>query len=145
MSEEFYEGSCLCGRVHVSVKREGAIPAVCNCRHCQKQTGSAFSTVLLAPLGNIVVTGALSEYADVNDAGDAVVRMFCPNCGSPVQTRSVNDEAAGMGVVKAGLLDGGAPAPVVEVFRRSAFPWVPDLPSKRRFEAAFVADPAGAG
>lgn len=145
MSEDTYKGSCLCGRIHVSVKREDATPAVCNCRHCQKQTGSAFSTVLLAPLGNIAVTGELSEYADVNDAGDSVIRMFCPNCGSPVQTRSANGEAAGMGVVKAGLLDGGAPAPVVEVFHRSAFPWVPDLPSKRRFEAAFTADPAEAG
>ena len=136
MSDTHYTGQCLCGRVSVSVLRDGATVAVCHCTHCQKQTSSAFSPVVLAPMGNITVTGELKGYDDSNNAGDRVTRMFCPNCGSPVMTKSVNDEAAGMHLVKAGILDGGAPAPVVEVFTRSRRDWLPRLPTQKQFEAA---------
>ena len=136
MSATHFTGACLCGRVQVSVPREGVTVAACHCTHCQKQTASAFSPVLLAPIGATSVSGELKSYDDVNDQGDRVIRMFCPNCGSPVLTKSVNDAKAGMHIIKAGILDGGAPAPVVEVFTRTRRDWLPDFPSsQKQFEA----------
>ncbi len=136
MSGAPFTGRCLCGRVAVSVPRERVIAAACHCTHCQRQTASAFSPVLVVPLGSVTVTGELKGYDDVNDHGDRVVRMFCPNCGSPVMTQSVNDAKTGTTIVKAGLLDGGAPAPAVEVFTRSRRDWLPGFPStQHRFEA----------
>ena len=139
MSDTHLTGRCLCGRVEVSVVRAAAIPAVCHCTHCQKQTASAFSPVLIVPIGDITITGELKSYEDTNDAGDRVTRMFCPNCGSPVRTVSAKGRAAGVHYIKAGLLDGGAPRPNVEVFRRSRCDWLPDLRSERQFDAV----PAG--
>lgn len=134
MSDTHYSGRCLCGAVTVTVLKEKAIPAACHCTHCQRQTSSAFSPVLLVPVGDIEIKGELRAYDDVNDAGDRVTRCCCPTCGSPVVTRSVNDEAKGFHVVKAGILDGGEPQPRVEVFTRSRCKWLPPLPVERSFE-----------
>lgn len=136
MSTTHFTGSCLCGRIQVSVPRDGVTVAACHCMHCQKQTASAFSPVLLAPIDAIAITGELKGYDDVNDQGDRVTRMFCPNCGSPVLTKSVNDAKTGTHTIKAGVLDEGAPAPTVEVFTRTRRDWLPKFTSsQKRFEA----------
>jgi hypothetical protein len=38
-------GGCLCGQVRYSANAEPAFVGVCHCKHCQKQTGSAFSVI----------------------------------------------------------------------------------------------------
>jgi hypothetical protein len=57
---EMLKGNCLCGQVTVTMPREGATSAICHCRHCQKQTGSAYSTVLIAAADTAVVNGTLA-------------------------------------------------------------------------------------
>jgi hypothetical protein len=121
---ETLNGNCLCGEVTVTMPREGATSAICHCRHCQKQTGSAFSTVLIAAADAVVVNGTLADYEDTNDKREAVIRRFCPKCGSPVETRSGATEGSGIRVIKAGLMKEGAIAPHLEVFCDSKLPWV---------------------
>ncbi len=49
---------------------------------------------------------------------------------------ALRGRAARMHIVAAGILDGGAPAPTVEVFTRGRRDWLPDLPTRTRFAAA---------
>jgi hypothetical protein len=100
--------------------------AVCHCTHCQKQTASAFSIVVMAPRKALEITGDLKAYKDTGDSGQTVLRQFCPNCGSPVLTEAaVMPEVA---IIKAGTFnDTGWLRPAFNMFRDSAQPWL-DLP-----------------
>jgi hypothetical protein len=116
------EGGCLCGQVRYKVDRDGARCAVCHCRHCQKQSGSAFSIILIAARAGFEVEGELGTYVDHGDSGAAVLRRFCPVCGSSVLSEPAN---AAVVVIKAGTLDDVSTLrPQVHVWTSSAQPWV---------------------
>jgi hypothetical protein len=77
-------GSCLCGQVHYSANAEPALVAVCHCKHCQKQAGTAFSLVVGVPKSAMSIQGRLKTYHDTGDSRQSVLRNFCPECGSPI-------------------------------------------------------------
>lgn len=39
------EGGCLCGAVRYTCAAEPVMTAICQCTHCQRQSGSAFSVI----------------------------------------------------------------------------------------------------
>ena len=78
------EGGCLCGKVRYSADTEPAFVGVCHCKNCQKQAGTAFSVIMGIPAAALSVEGELKTYEDRGDSGQAVLRRFCPNCGSPI-------------------------------------------------------------
>ena len=80
MSEkgEPHSGQCLCGsfRFHLY----GALVSMnCHCSMCRKNTGSTFSSCLLAEKANfkILEKGADTPY----QSSDRGIRHFCKNCG----------------------------------------------------------------
>ena len=81
-------GGCLCGSVRYESEAEPVLTALCHCRHCQKQTSSAFSILLALPKGSLRTEGqALAAFEDVGDeSGLPVIRRFCPQCGSAIMT-----------------------------------------------------------
>jgi hypothetical protein len=98
--------------------------AVCHCKNCQKQAGSALSIVVAVPKAALSVQGQLKTYHDVGDSGLPVDRNFCPECGSPVTT----DAAAvpGLTFIKAGTLDDTSWLdPKVHVYCDSKQAWTP--------------------
>ena len=96
-------GRCLCGQVRYSATAEPAIVAVCHCKNCQKQTGTAFSVLVGIPKSAISIEGSLKTFHDTGDSGQAVDRNFCPECGSPI----ISDVAVmpELRFIKAGTLD----------------------------------------
>lgn len=97
-------GSCLCGAVRYASSAEPVLMGVCHCKHCQKQSGSAFSMLVAVPKGMLTLTGEpLAEFKDVGDSGQPLIRRFCPKCGSPV----ISDALAfpTLDFIKAGTLD----------------------------------------
>ena len=84
--------------------RDPAVTAICHCKHCQKQAGSAFSVILGVPRYSLEVTGAeLKTYEDTGESGQPVYQKFCGNCGFPI----ISDVTALPDIlyVKAGNLD----------------------------------------
>ena len=117
------EGGCLCGAIRYEITGDPEMSIVCHCTHCQKQSGSAFSTIIGVPEGAITIHGAPSTYADTGDSGGAVIRQFCGNCGSPLF--SLVDNAPGMVFVKSGTLDDTAGfAPAMHIWGKSKQHWV---------------------
>jgi hypothetical protein len=108
------DGGCLCGKVRYSANAEPVIVAVCHCRNCQKQGGTAFKT-----------------YHDIGGSGQPVQRHFCPECGSPITTdTSTSPELT---FIKAGTLDDTSWLdPKVHVYCDSAQSWtsIPDSSQK---------------
>ena len=83
-------GGCLCGRVRYSAEAEPIFTTVCHCRNCQKQAGSAFSVVVAVPATTFTMTGDTKVYHDQSETGQAVDRIFCPDCGSPLVSEGVS-------------------------------------------------------
>lgn len=125
------QGGCLCGAVRYAFEGAPVLVALCHCRHCQRQSGSAFSIVAAVPAESFTLTGETRTFVDRGASGRPVQRVFCPNCGSPLI--SLIEPLPDMVLIKAGTLDDpSALAPTVEVFCDSAFPFVAALPGAER-------------
>ena len=74
-------GSCLCGQINLTISSEPMMAGVCHCKNCQKQTGSAFSTLAGFPLSDIDFGDSeLSMYEDsATESGSVVKRFFAEN------------------------------------------------------------------
>lgn len=120
-------GGCLCGAVRYTIAAQPVLEAVCHCRNCQKQAGSAFSVLFGVPKDSVARTRTLTVYHDTGDSGAAVYRQFCGTCGSPVIT-----EVPGlpdMIFIKAGTLDDPSwLKPTVQFYCSRAHPWLPLAP-----------------
>jgi len=96
-------GGCLCGQVRYSANADPAFVGVCHCKHCQKQTGTAFSVLVGIPKPALSVQGRLKTFHDTGDSGQPVHRNFCPDCGSPIFSDVT--VMPGVAFIKAGTLD----------------------------------------
>lgn len=127
------EGGCLCGAVRYSFEGEPAGAMVCHCIHCQKQSGSAFSTILSVPESALELRGEPTVYHDHGESGKAVDRIFCGTCGSPLISKV--EVAPGMAFIKAGTLDDASSfEPTMHFWTRSKQCWV-DTGELPAFEA----------
>ena len=80
-----HTGGCLCGAISYEFPNDPAMTGVCHCRNCQKQAGSAFSTLAGVPSAEFAMTGTPKLYVDGDtQSGNQVERFFCDNCGSPI-------------------------------------------------------------
>lgn len=117
-------GGCLCGAVRYRVDQAAVMTAVCNCRHCQRQTGTSFSILVGVPKGAIHFERAQpAVYRDTGDSGLPVLRHFCKQCGSPI----FSDVAATpeLDWIKAGTLDDPSwLKPQVALWCDSEQPWL---------------------
>jgi hypothetical protein len=79
-------GKCLCGDVKYEIANPPKMTGVCHCKNCQRQAGSAFSTLASVPKTDFsITTGQPKLYEDSDTrSGDTVARYFCGNCGSPI-------------------------------------------------------------
>lgn len=117
-------GGCLCGAVRYEMDGEPAMQVVCHCTHCQKQSGSAFSTIIGLPQGAVTVTqGEPTSFHDSGESGKAVERQFCGTCGSPLFSKV--EVAPGLVFIKTGSLDDTAFfQPSAHIWTKSKQCWV---------------------
>ena len=117
-------GACLCGAVRYELSAEPASPMICHCKNCQRQAGSAFSTIARVPESALKTTGKLSTYDDKGDlSGEPVVRQFCGQCGSPLFSHVA--AFPGMVWIKVGTLDDTSSfAPAAHLWGKSKQAWV---------------------
>ena len=96
-------GGCVCGQVRYSANVDPIFSAVCHCKTCQKQTGTAFRVVVAVPRPAVSIEGSPHTYIRIGDSGQQVVNRFCPHCGSTVviEPAALNDTA----ILPAGTLD----------------------------------------
>jgi hypothetical protein len=116
-------GGCLCGRVRYAADGEPAVTAVCHCKNCQRDTGSAFAVAIAVPEAALSIEGETKSFTDTADSGRPVLRSFCPECGSSLFGKSAG--LPGLTIIKAGSLDDTSwVKPTVEIYCDSVQPWV---------------------
>lgn len=118
------EGGCLCGAVRYHSDAEPVMEAICHCRTCQKNSGSAFSLNVAVPEESLVVEGdSLRTYVDHSgSSGKPFNRNFCSKCGSHLFS---GGEAYGpLAFIKAGTLDDPSwLAPNLHIWCEEKLPW----------------------
>ena len=118
------KGGCLCGAVRYEAQWPPLATAVCHCRNCQKQAGSALSVIAALPRDGLSITGELTLFEDKGESGLPVWRRFCGKCGSPVTSDTPGAQEQGMIFLKAGTLDDTSDlAPNLHYWKSSAQGW----------------------
>jgi hypothetical protein len=98
-----YTGGCACGAIRYKISAEPVVMNDCQCRQCQRESGTGHLSHLIFPRSAVSVQGEATHWDLVGDNGTVKTRGFCPTCGSPVYMafRDIPD----VFVVRAGSLD----------------------------------------
>ena len=83
-----YSGGCACGAIRYEISVEPIFQAECQCRDCQRMSGTGHGSYLTFPRGGVKHRGQAKLWDMVGDRGITKTRAFCPNCGSPVYLTS---------------------------------------------------------
>lgn len=96
------DGGCQCGAVRYRIDGDVVTLAVCHCKNCQRQSGSAFGMSLMVRAeAFILLQGELKTFVMRCDSGRLKDCAFCPECGSRIH----HNTRDGILSIKAGTLD----------------------------------------
>jgi hypothetical protein len=79
-----YVGGCACGAIRYEISAEPVFSNDCQCRDCQRESGTGHGSHLTFPRAGVKVEGAAKAWDMIADSGNVKTRFFCPACGSPV-------------------------------------------------------------
>jgi hypothetical protein len=116
-------GGCLCGTIRYECGGEPQFSLQCHCRDCQRQSGSAYVAAIRVPsAGFRIVRGTPRQYVAAADSGNAITRVFCGDCGTPLYVQvSTRPDLIGLRVTTQD--DPSGFRPDADIFVRSAQPW----------------------
>ena len=82
---EPYTGGCACGAIRYEIDDEPMVMNDCQCRDCQRTSGTGHGSYLTFPRRSAVtLTGEAAHWDIAGDSGNVKTRAFCPICGSPL-------------------------------------------------------------
>lgn len=117
-----HSASCQCGKLRVTASADPDICIACNCRACQKRTGSAFATVAYIPKASVTTEGDSRRWSRTAASGRDVENVFCPECGTTLYwTLDFRPDHVG---VLIGAFDTPPPDPARVVWASEKRPWV---------------------
>jgi hypothetical protein len=79
-----YTGGCACGAVRYEISAEPVVTNDCQCRDCQRESGTGHGSHLTFLCTGVDLKGQAKHWDMVADSGNVKTRSFCPSCGSPV-------------------------------------------------------------
>lgn len=117
-----YTGGCSCGFIRYQVDSNPQFSFHCQCRKCQRITGTGHSSQMMFPVSAVTVNGELQYFKQKADDGNTTTSGFCPTCGNPLVTKS--DGYPDVVFIHAASLDDPALfKPQIVVWHSSAQPW----------------------
>ena len=128
-----FRGGCACGVVRYEIASDPQFQGQCQCRDCQRATGTGHADALGFAEKDVAVTGDLKFHRVKGGSGKTVERGFCPQCGSPVLWKfAVNP---GLAVIMAGSLDDPSVfAPQSVLYASQGHAWDHMNPKLAKFE-----------
>jgi hypothetical protein len=121
MSMESITGGCGCGAVRYRAKGPIGFHILCQCRFCQRFSGSVHSALLAVPKAGLVIEGPAKGYSYDNGLGGIRLRVFCSICGSGIHGGNPDEDFVTL--IASSLDDPSLFAPTEVVNRDEAAPW----------------------
>ncbi|TIP28734.1 MAG: GFA family protein [Mesorhizobium sp.] len=118
-----YTGGCACGAVRYEAKAAPIFENHCQCRDCQKRSGTGHGSYLTFPSrADVTITGTTTDWRVAADNGNVKIHSFCPVCGTPTHlTYAAMPDV--ITVHAASLDDPGRFNPTVVTYGIRALPW----------------------
>lgn len=133
MTMKDYTGGCACGAIRYEIAAEPVMAGHCQCRDCQRDSGTGHASHMAFPRAAARVSGQPTLWDKAAASGNIVSRAFCPSCGSPVF--STNAGMPELLFIRAGSLDDPRRyAPGMVVWARSGYSWDHTDPALPKFE-----------
>src|SRR5207253_9399949 len=108
---------------------------ICHCTDCQSLSGAAFRTVVRVPANAFkLLSGAPKTYVKQADSGNRFAQAFCGNCGSPIYGAHPVDNPKFYGIRVGALRQRHTLSPKLQIWCRSAQPWVEQLDAVPKVE-----------
>jgi hypothetical protein len=79
-----YTGGCACGALRYEIPAEPLVSNDCQCRDCQRRSGTGHGSYLTFQSAGQKVTGKAMLWDIAGDSGAVKTHAFCPTCGTPV-------------------------------------------------------------
>jgi hypothetical protein len=79
-----YTGGCACGAIRYSIVGDPLFANHCQCRDCQRESGTGHGSYATFARAGVTVTGDAKKWNMVGDSGNVKTRAFCPKCGLAV-------------------------------------------------------------
>lgn len=118
---ETREGSCLCGKVRLTVRGAPLRVGICHCTDCRQESGSAFTYYGVWPAAAFSSTGETAAHDN---------RSFCPACGGRLFSLDAREAEVKLGCLTTAPT-GLAPTYELWIKRREA--WLSPVPGARQF------------
>jgi hypothetical protein len=123
-------GGCHCGALRYEAEIDPEKAGVCHCTDCQRLTGSAFSAYVPVLRERFRLNGEPRIYVKIAESGNRRAQAFCPTCGTRIYAAAA--EQAQVFNLRLGTVDERSElAPKVQIWCRSALPWVTRLGAVR--------------
>ena len=122
MAKRRLSGGCACGAVRYEITGEPGFSFLCQCRRCQRATGTGHAPGFKIERDDLSITGKLTSYEVEADSGYLVSHEFCPVCGSPVLSATKRFPNS-CSIYAASLDDPSIFKPERVIFASSAQPW----------------------
>ena len=98
-------GGCACGALRYEISGEPAAMLHCQCRQCQRDSGTGHQSHVTFVGAQMASVGEMSHWESTGDGGTVKRRGFCSTCGSSLYT--VLEVMEGTVCIKGGGLNGG--------------------------------------
>ena len=82
--EKPYTGGCACGTIRYSILGEPLFSNHCQCRDCQRESGSGHGSYATFARAGVTLTGEARHWEMVADSSKVKTRGFCGQCGTAV-------------------------------------------------------------
>ncbi|KXF75452.1 aldehyde-activating protein [Paramesorhizobium deserti] len=85
-----YTGGCACGAIRYETSSEPIFENHCQCRDCQKRSGTGHGSYLTFRRADVTIAGDAKNWRVTGDGGNEKIHAFCLTCGTPVYLTTVN-------------------------------------------------------
>jgi hypothetical protein len=118
-----FSGRCACGSIRYECARVPIAMLNCHCVDCQRSSGAPYASGVVVMTSDLQVSGAPKTHSVRASSGRLSTRSFCPECGTPLFTRSeANPQFTSIRFPS--LDDPSAFEPMLDIWTSTAQPWV---------------------
>jgi hypothetical protein len=138
------DGRCHCGYITYEADIDPDKILICHCTDCQTLSGSPFRAVAYTREDAFkLLSGELRTYVKISESGNKRPQTFCPECGTPIYATAVGEGPKVYSLRVGSICQRDQIVPYVQVWSRSAQPWITHIGSMRKFEKQPPIDQTG--
>jgi len=132
------DGHCHCGAIAYEAEIDPGTVGICHCTDCQQLTGTAYRVSVPVQDGTFRLSrGTPKLYRKTTaESGTHRLHAFCPDCGSPIYARSVDDPPRYFFLRVGSIRQRAQLPPKRQIWCRSALPWAMDIGNVPRSDKA---------